>query len=110
MDSELSITEIMALDLQTAYQLFKQIELQEQKPKNYSQLYEYVRYGIEEEFDIYSLFDNEFTPKTKSGEIIIEGRTIKKKDFNTEIENREALIKKTIIDNQTDDSPYKNRK
>lgn len=106
---QLDIVQIMGLDLQTAYQLFKQIELQEDKPKNFRKIYEYVRYGIEIEFDIYSLFDNEFISKTKTGEIIIEGETIEKEAFNTEIENREALIKKTIIDNQTDDSPYKNR-
>lgn len=90
---------VLGLDLESSYKLLNiQILEWDTTEKKKVEVYDKARYGIKLKFDIYNLFTKNYSEKVKSHSVIVEGKTHKLQDFYTEIEKRETLIKKTILD------------
>lgn len=90
----IDIETILKLDLETTYKLHKILELEHPELKKNSDM---IRNGINLEFDIYDILTKRFTEKPKQGLILIRGKECKLREFHTEMEQREALLKKGII-------------
>lgn len=95
---ELNEIDIIKMSLLDAYRAFCMLEHDDQKPARWNETYDKVRNGIEIPFDIYSVLDKETHRKAKNGILIVENKQMRLKDFNTEMEKRESLIKKTLKD------------
>ena len=81
-------------DLKVVYKHFRLLkeELTEQD-------FNKVRYGINYNFDINDFLLGNFTIKKKKREVMIVGEVINMKDFWTEIEDREDLMRSLIYQN-----------
>lgn len=87
---------ILEANLEKAYIMYN--ILKEDKPE-IKKYYEQIRYGTKIGFDLYEYLNENYYPKPKDGIIIIENKNILAKDFYTELETREALIKKILLEN-----------
>lgn len=94
----LDTEKVLSLTIQEAYQLFQIIRIETQEPE-LEQTYQQTRFGYKTKFDIYNLFSGNYTEKRKTSQIIIEQKRYELKDFYTEIETREANLKKAILEN-----------
>lgn len=87
--------EVMSMDILTAYKAYTVLKLDEPElTKDYNK----VRFGIKLRFDINNILTENYYIKGKAGTIWVEGNKYPLKDFYTEMEEREALIKKAILD------------
>lgn len=113
---EMSTTEIMKLDLDTAYKLFVQLQHEDitnETPytrKEYNEAYIEIRFGIELNFDIYTIINEHYTPKIKGGKLIIDDQLFSFREYYTELEQRESLAKKFLIDALTQNEPMEPRR
>lgn len=94
---DLSSLDVIKMDLEEAYKTFTLLKYNEEPIKDYGKLYQKIRFGIKIPFDIYRSIENDYVIKDKIDEIIIENLVIKLSDYQTEIEEREGLIKNTIL-------------
>lgn len=102
------MSEITGMDLRETYRLFVQLaqeanEIEDPKTRGefkreYKDVYQKVRFGISLMFDIYTEFNEFYLPKAKAGRINIENRTYELWEYFTELEERESLMKKFILD------------
>lgn len=91
-------TEIIDMSLQEAYTLFNMLRVDARENKAQLQdEYTRARFGITHKFDIYSYLKERYTAKEKSSMAVIEGKTIAIQDLFSEVEAREALIKRVLI-------------
>lgn len=94
---ELNITEeeIMQMDLTTTMEYINQLMINP-TPKT-TQNYLKIRFGINIEFDIYKIITGNYLDKSKKNRIIIEKKEMHWSDFFTEMNERTALAKRTLI-------------
>ena len=106
---------IMKAELYELYKLLRQ-RIYDDIPneKELKEAIRQIRYGIDLEFDIHDYEIGNYTEKGKAGYIIIPDYPPKKKysipDIHTEIEKREDLARKTLLDSIEDDDLIKPRK
>lgn len=103
---EIDEIEIIKLNMQEAYKLLNIITIEN---PNIKTQYEKIRNGIKLKFDIYNIFTENYTIKTKDNKIIMNKQNYKLNEFYTEIEKREALIKKIIIKSIKDTDIFEER-
>lgn len=104
----ISMADVTGMGLHETYKLFVQLaqeanEIEDPKirkefKEEYKKIYQQARFGLTLKFDIYTEFNEFYAPKTKSGKINIEGRTYELWEYFTELEERESLMKKFILD------------
>lgn len=86
---------VLSMDISAAYALYN--VLKKEQGFNYSN-YHKIRFGIKIMFDIYKIIDNHYFERPRNNQIVIRGiGMIPSVDFNTEVEERETLIKKAIL-------------
>lgn len=83
---------IMGLSLRETYEHFIMAISQEEED------YKKARFGINQKFDIYDYFKQNYITKHKKETIKINNNLIKIKDFHSEIENRTKLMKQKLIE------------
>ena len=103
---KMDIKDLVSLGLKEAYDVYNIEKLEKEE---LGEIYHKVRFGINLEFDIYDLFSNNYVVKEKKGIVIIGRRKYPMKDFFSEIENRNALIKKALIESIEDDDIVEGR-
>lgn len=64
-----------------------------------------IRRGFDLKFDIHRLINEMYTIKHKSDEVIIGNQTYPLTDFFTEIEKRETLVKKLLLEINRSNDP-----
>lgn len=111
--TEIDAQEIMTQTFKQAFKQFNVLKLAEPKLEKE---YQKIRYGIKIKFDVYNYFDGNYKLKDKQYKIkseeqfiIIEGKKILFKEFNTELEEREALTKSEILINMKEESVIQKR-
>lgn len=105
----MDVNEVYEMSLEKAYKLFL-LEKENFEPENVDikDVHKKVRYGINLHFDVYKYFNNDFITRKAKRELIRIGKYwYDEKGMFTEIENREILLKKILIDNLTDDKKFK---
>lgn len=88
-------TEIRSMTIEEAFEVFTSEDEELQEKDVYLQ----ARFGTELQFDLYSWIKQLYSIKEKTGKITIEGKTYKMRDFWTEIENRNRILKKWLLEN-----------
>ena len=71
--------------------------------------YKQARFGVKIKFDINDYLKGRILTKPKSGKALIRGRTCELEEFETELEEREKLIKEWLLENCTEDEIIKPR-
>lgn len=104
--NEETIRETIDLTLEDAYKRFCVYKIDN---KELEKSYQQIRWGIKIKFDIYTHFKNKIINKEKEGVVIIEGKSYANKDYYTELEEREALIKKEILEHVSVPNKIKGR-
>lgn len=97
--------EIVSMGMEEAFKMFVL------KAERDSMEYLRARFGTNREyqFDIYDYFENNYSKKQKTGEIIIDNNVISKERFFTEIEEREKIIKRALLELYGDENFLKER-
>lgn len=59
--------------------------------------YDKIRFGISISFELQDYFDSQFRKKPKDKQIVLYNETFNLQDFRTEIEEREKLLRGTLL-------------
>lgn len=97
--SQENLNEVLNMPLQNKYTFYNALKIDH---KELNQYYELIRYGIKQKFDIHDVFEENIIIKPKQGIVRIRGNTLKLEMFRTELEQREALIVKAILEHITE--------
>lgn len=90
-------TEIRTMALEQAWNTMKtEIEMTERE-------YKQARFGINIIFDINDYLKGRITIKAKTGKAFIRGKAHRLEEFETELEQRERIIKGWLLDNFGDE-------
>lgn len=92
----MELRDVLGLPIKEAYDLFLVLR-KTVKDKKVPDRYHRIRYGERIRFDIYDVFNDNYTIKHKSRRIIIGNRYIPLDTFYSEIEARETEIKESVI-------------
>lgn len=91
--------DLMTMGLPEAWNMYKIMS-------DKDELYRRARFGIKIKFDINDYLKGRITIKPKSGRAMIRGRNCSLEDFETELEDREKVIKEWLIENCTEEEPF----
>lgn len=96
---------VMQMNIEEAWEVFKMLvrDMEEFDEESYKK----ARFGIRIKFDINEYTNKWIRVKTKKGIVLIRGKVYRSEDFWTEIEEREYLIKRWIIENIEDEEMAK---
>lgn len=100
------VQEIVKGNLTTLYKNFRILKLDHEELEP---TYKEVRFGIHYDFDIHDYIEEKYTIKNKKKIVIINRQQIRLKDFRTEIEEREDLMRKNIYEYLTEEDPTTSR-
>ena len=89
------ISKVPEADIETLYKIFRIIRTEDREKME--ERYEQIRNGIKVKFSIHDYFERKYNEKIKEGIVIIRKDRIKVDDFRTELEEREDLMRITII-------------
>lgn len=90
------------LNVKEAFLTLTQYMTETEEYPDLEETYNKARFGIQLKFDIYDYINEMVKMKEKTGKILYRGRTINISDFWTELEKRNILIKKWLIENTED--------
>lgn len=101
-------TDIDQLDIKESFYLLQQYlnhigekdEDDQELYVNLPEIYKKARYGIKLKFDLYDYLNQAITIKQKTGKIQYRNENFDMSAFWTELEERNILMKKWLIDNQ----------
>lgn len=100
-------TEILKMDLETAYKTYlimciEELELKEELPN--------IKYGIKIEFDIRDHFTKKNKHLQKKDKVLLrDRRLVPLSEYRDELEERETMMKKIMLDHLTDDEIVEGR-
>lgn len=101
-------TDVRTLNVKEAFLTLTQYMAEEEGTFNdIEDVYHKARFGINLKFDIYDYINEMINIKSKTGKIIYRGRTLDISDFWTELETRNILIKKWLIENTEEEGVIK---
>lgn len=93
------------LEKHQKYDLYLMYNTLDERIKKY---YPQIRFGVKERFDIYDVFMENLTEKAKDGFVYIrKTQEIPFKKFFTEMEERNKLMDKAILEAQIDEGELK---
>ena len=88
--------DILTLGLAEAWNMYKIMA-------DHNQEYRKARFGVNIKFDINDYLKGRILTKPKTGKALIRGKTCKLEDFETELEEREKIIKDWLVENYTEE-------
>lgn len=84
--------DILTLGLNEAWNMYKIMA-------SHDNSYKMARFGVNIKFDINDYLKGRIQTKPKSGRALIRGQTCKLEDFETELEEREKVVKEWLLEN-----------
>lgn len=99
--------DIRTLNVKESFLLLTQYMTEIEDFEGLQEVYDTARFGIKLKFDLYDYIYENITMKGKTGKIIYRGRTIDLSNFWTELEARNILIKKWLIENTEEEGVIK---
>lgn len=88
--------DILTLGLPEAWNMYK---IMSDRDEDYRK----ARFGIDIKFDINDYLKGRILTKPKTGKALIRGKTCSLEEFETELEEREKVIKSWLLENYTED-------
>lgn len=88
--------DILTLGIAEAWNMYKIMA-------EHDQTYRKARFGTNIKFDINDYLKGRIQIKPKTGKALIRGKTCDLEEFETELENREKLIKDWLVENYTEE-------
>ena len=90
--------DVLGMDFEKLYKVFLLLKLE----KDLEEEYRKIRFGVDLKFDIYKYFGEDFVIKNKENIIIMDGKEFELGKFWSELENREAICRKAVMENMED--------
>lgn len=94
--------DILTLGLPEAWNMYKIMTEHDEE-------YRKARFGIKIKFDINDYLKGRILIKPKTGKALVRGKTFILEDFETELEEREKVVKDWLLENYTEEELIKPR-